>query len=51
MPEIVDKIHNIVLANCQIRVNKIEKTVSISYERVHILHNELSQVLKKLSAS
>jgi len=25
--------------------------VGISYKRVHILHNELSQVLKKLSAS
>jgi len=44
-PEIVDKIH-IVLANGQIKVDKIEEAVGISYERVHILHNELSQVLK-----
>ncbi|KZC10691.1 Histone-lysine N-methyltransferase SETMAR [Dufourea novaeangliae] len=48
-PEIVDKIHDMVLADRRIKVREIVEAVSISYERVvHILHNELG--LNKLSA-
>jgi transposase len=48
-PEIVDKIHHMVLADRRIKVHEIAEAVRMSDERVfHILHNEFD--LKKLSA-
>jgi hypothetical protein len=48
-PEIVDKIHHMVLADRRIKVHEIGEAVRMSDERVfHILHNEFD--LKKLSA-
>lgn len=48
-PEIIDKIHDMVLADRRIKVREIEEAVGISYERVtNILHQELG--MRKLSA-
>ncbi|EYC30978.1 hypothetical protein Y032_0004g1883 [Ancylostoma ceylanicum] len=48
-PEIIDKVHDMVLDDRRVKVNEIEEALGISHERViHILHNELG--LKKLSA-
>lgn len=48
-PEMIDKIHDIVLADRRVKVREIVEIVNISYERVHnILHEHLD--MKKLSA-
>jgi hypothetical protein len=48
--EIVDKIHDVVLADHWIKVHEIAEAVTMSYERdFHILHNEFD--LKKISAN
>ena len=48
-PEIVDKVHVMVLDDRRVKVHEIEEALGISRERAfHILHNELG--LKKLSA-
>ena len=48
-PEIVDKVHDMVLDDRRVKVHEIEEALGISRERAfHILHNELG--LKKLSA-
>jgi transposase len=48
-PEIVDKIHDVVLADRQINVHEIAEAVRMSDERIfHISHNEFD--LKKVSA-
>lgn len=48
-PEIVDKVHDMVLEDRRIKVREIEEAIGISYERVvHILHNELG--MKKMCA-
>ena len=46
-PEIIDKIHGMVLADRRVKVHELAEAVEISTERVHfILHNELR--MKKL---
>lgn len=48
-PEIIDKIHAIVLADRRLKINEIADMVNISGERVHnILHEHLG--MRKLSA-
>ncbi|EZA55747.1 Histone-lysine N-methyltransferase SETMAR, partial [Ooceraea biroi] len=48
-PEIIDKVHDMVLADRRVKVRKLTEAMGISTERVHfILHNELD--MKKLCA-
>lgn len=51
-PEIVDKIHDMILADRRIKLREIEEAVGISYKRkVHTLHNGFKKTFCKKGVS